>query len=68
MTTAEHGGGPRIEVAPSSGTATRTITGTVRPVRDSQSTSTQSSTVAFRQAAWSRLWDRLLEEPERAAA
>ncbi len=64
----EHGDGPRVEVAPSSGAAART-TGVARPAEGRlQSTSTKPNADAFRQAAWSRLWNRLLEAPERSVA
>ena len=64
----EHGDGPRMEVAPSSGAAART-TGVARPDEGrSQSTSTKPDADAFRQAAWTRLWNRLLEAPGRLVA
>lgn len=64
----ECGDGPRTDVPASSGAAAQTV-GTVRPDEGRPQSSNETSTaVADRQAAWSRLWDRLLEAPDRPAA
>ncbi len=62
----ECGDGPRTDVPASSGAAAQTV-GTVRP-DEGRPQSIESTAIAFRQAAWSRLWDRLLDVPERSAA
>lgn len=64
----ERDDGPRPDVPASSGAAVRTA-GTVRPDQGrSQPTPSRNTNETIRHIAWSRLWDRLLAEPERDAA
>lgn len=67
MPPSKHDDGSRKDVAASKGAVARTV-GTVRPDEGRSNPTPQPDTNAFRQAAWIRLWDQLLREPDDLAA